>query len=84
MGLIRTLLIIAVIYFSLRLISRFVFPFVARYFMKKASETLQEQMRSTQQGQKIYQEGEVTIRKKDQKDQAKGMDEGEYVDYEEV
>ena len=85
MGLIRIIGIALIIYLIIRLITRFILPLAARYFMRKASETLQEQVKTRQSGQKIYEEGEVTIRKTQQKSsESKASDSGDYVDFEEV
>jgi len=46
---------------------------------------MQERMRTREDGEKIYQEGEVTIRKTAPKsDNSSSSEDGEYVDYEEV
>jgi hypothetical protein len=83
MGLIRLLGIILIAYLAIRLITRYLLPLAGRYFVKKATNNMQEQMRSREQGEKIYQDEKVTIRKKDQSSPS-SSDQGEYVDYEEV
>lgn len=85
MGLIRILGIFLIIYLAMQLISRYLLPWAAKYFVKKASEGMQERMRTREDGEKIYQEGEVTIRKTAPKsDNSSSSEDGEYVDYEEV
>ena len=85
MGLIRVLGIILIIYVSLRLLSRYVLPFLARYVVKKATENMQETVKSQQQGQKVYQDEKVVIRKtQSTKSDDDRTDDGEYVDFEEV
>lgn len=88
MGLIRLLAIVGGVYLAWRLFSRYVFPFLGRYFVRKASqkmqETMQEQMRTRQDGKTIYKDGDVTIRKSDRAKDGQSGDSGEYVDYEEV
>lgn len=85
MGLLRILGILLIIYFAMRLISRFLLPFIGRYFVKKANESMQERMRQQREGDKIYQDGEVTIRKANKSgNKSSEGDDGEYVDYEEV
>lgn len=85
MGLIRFLVIAFGIYLIFRLITRIILPLAARYFVKKASENMHEQMKRRMDGEKIYQDGKVEIRKSKaspQEGSASGA--GEYVDFEEV
>ena len=85
MGLIRFLAIAAVIYLLFRIIARFVLPLLARSVFKKASKQMEEQMKQRTQGEKVYQDKDVTIRKTDQSTKRGGSDQDdEYIDFEEV
>ena len=80
-GFIRTLLIIALIYFGLRFIKRYVMPMLIDKGIKNMQEKMQQQQRQ-QEPQRP--EGEVTIEKKQQKSGSSPQNKGEYVDFEEV
>ncbi|MEX2595549.1 MAG: DUF4834 family protein [Salibacteraceae bacterium] len=85
MGLIRFLAIAFVIYMAFRLLTRFILPWIARQFIKKASKSMQDQMKSRTEGDKVYEEGEITIRKtKSERASTKKKDDDEYIDFEEV
>ncbi len=94
---IKTLLIIAFIYYAWKFVWRFIGPFIAKSAMSKIQKKMEEQMRQAAGGQSGYQqshsstfdkkdEGRVTLEKKkttkQQKMSTKSM--GEYVDFEEV
>jgi len=77
----RTLIIIAIIYYAIKLISKYVLPML----IDKGVKNMQQKMQN-QQGQ--YQkpsrpDGEVTIETNKDKDR-NGANQGEYVDFEEV
>jgi hypothetical protein len=76
MQLLRTILIIVIAYYVFRLISRYVLPWVARYFLRRS-------MKGFEGRQQRKREGEVTIDRAPGKKGA--LDHiGEYVEYEEV
>lgn len=79
----KTLLIIAIIYFAIRFLSRLFAP----YLMKKAVEKMQqkaEQQFGKQQQETTVKEGETIIDKKPTGTKQSNKDVGEYVDFEEV
>ena len=95
-GLVRTIGIIVLIYGLWRLMSKYVFPFMLRWFVGKAQQKMQEQMKAQHQqfGRKkeaktVRDDGKVKITK-DKEDSSKNKtqnsqdDFGEYVDFEEV
>jgi sortase (surface protein transpeptidase) len=85
MGLLRTLFIILVIYYALKLIGRFVLPLLFKKAVDTAQKNMERQMQEMyNQQQKQKQEGEVTIKFNAKQQQGKDTGEGEYVDYEEV
>jgi hypothetical protein len=84
-GLIRLLAIIFLVYLVFRLAARFLFPLVARYFMKKAASTMEEHMKSQKSGEKVFQEGDVEIRKMDNPNSQAASDrQDDYIDFEEI
>ncbi len=81
MGLLRTLLIIIVIYYVLKFIGRLAFPHLMNRFMQKMEDKMREQQGySKKEETKI---GETVIDKKP-KNKTSNNDVGEYVDYEEI
>ncbi|AXP82410.1 hypothetical protein CJ739_3348 [Mariniflexile rhizosphaerae] len=85
-GFVRTLLIILLIYYGIKILSRLFAPLLLKYIAKKAEQKFgdqfgQFQQRSQQQQQK--KEGEVTIDKMPNA-KSSNKDVGEYVDYEEI
>ena len=85
MDVLRTILIILIVYYSVRFISRLLVPIVLRMFMKRAQRNFQQQFGQFQQQQKPQKEGEVSIDSKQKnKPKSSGSSVGEYVDFEEV
>ncbi|SFD07101.1 DUF4834 family protein [Algibacter pectinivorans] len=86
MGLLKTILIIALVYYGIKIISRIFAPLLLKFAAKKAEERFggqfgQFQKRQSQQTEK--KEGEITIDKiPETKTSNKNV--GEYVDYEEI
>ncbi|MDX8338080.1 DUF4834 family protein [Draconibacterium sp. IB214405] len=80
-GFVRTLFIIAIIYFGIRFISRYLFPKLIDKGMKNMQQKMQEQQR---QQQPKRPEGEVTVEGRPGQNKANQKDNGEYVDFEEV
>lgn len=81
-GVLKVLLILLLIYYGLKVLTRLLGPLLLRYITKKASQKFeqffQQHSSSTQTA-----DGEVTIQKKSTRksNQTKG---GEYIDYEEI
>ncbi|MFV0540284.1 MAG: DUF4834 family protein [Aestuariibaculum sp.] len=82
-GFLRTILIILLIYFGIRILSRILKPLLANYIVKKAEEKFGGQFGQYQKQEPLRKEGEVTIDKMPNK-KASNKDVGEYVDYEEI
>jgi hypothetical protein len=85
-GFVRTLLIILLIYYGIKILSRLFAPLLLKYIAKKAEQKFgdqfgQFQQKPSQQQQK--KEGEVTIDKMPNT-KSSNKDVGEYVDYEEI
>ncbi|KJF44443.1 MULTISPECIES: DUF4834 family protein [Draconibacterium] len=79
-GFLRTLVIIAVIYFGFRFVVRYIFPKIIDKGMKNMQQKMQEQQR---QQQPKRPEGEVTVENR-RSNNRNNPDKGEYVDFEEV
>jgi len=85
-GLIRTILIILLIYYGLKILSRLFMPLLLKYIAKKAEQKFggqfgQFQQKPPQDTRK--KEGEVTIENMPNT-KSSNKDVGEYVDYEEI
>ncbi|MDX9909473.1 MAG: DUF4834 family protein [Bacteroidales bacterium] len=80
-GLFRTVVIFAIVYFAVRLFSRHLLPFILSNKMKEMQKKMREEENHRKQSGK--QEGDITIiYRKNSKNN--NRDEGEYVDFEEV
>lgn len=80
-GLFRTILILVIIYFGLRLIKRYVLPMLINKGIKNMQQKMQNQQ--TQQEPKRP-EGEVTIEKNQSNNHPSSKNKGDYIDFEEV
>ena len=80
-GLVKTLAIILVVYYSFKLVGRYILPLFIKRTMNKMEERFKAQQEAQQPQQKV---GEISIDKKP-KTQKKVSDKGgEYIDYEEI
>ncbi|WP_062060304.1 DUF4834 family protein [Aquimarina longa] len=83
-GVLMTILIIILVYYGLKILTRLFGPLLLRYVTKKAGEKFQQQFNQHQQpNQSSSKEGEITIEKKPKKNSS-NKDVGEYIDYEEI
>ena len=82
MQLLRTILIIVLVYYLFKLIARYAMPWIAKYFIKKTQDNLRKQYESQNEMNK-KKEGEVNIDSSPNKKTSLN-DVGEYVDYEDV
>ncbi len=80
----RTILIILVIYYGLKIIMRFAFPLLMKRFMGKMERKFQEQQGGYRPSQPRSKVGETIIDKKPTSNSRTNNDVGEYVDYEDV
>jgi hypothetical protein len=80
-GIVRILLIILLVYYGVKIITRIFAPLLLKYVAKKASERFGDFQKPQQQATK--KEGEVTIDKMPNT-KTSNKDVGEYVDYEEI
>lgn len=89
MGLLRTILIILLIWFGLKILTRLFAPFLMRFVAKKAEEKFGQQFggfqnQSQQRQEKKRQEGETVIDKMPEQNKSSNEKVGEYIDYEEI
>ncbi|WP_308993566.1 DUF4834 family protein [Mariniflexile litorale] len=82
-GFIRTILIIILIYYGLKVLSRLFAPLLLKYIAKKAEQKFGGQFQQGPQQPQPKKKGEVTI-DKIPNTKTSNKDVGEYVDYEEI
>ncbi|MGJ5641022.1 DUF4834 family protein [Formosa sp. S-31] len=84
-GLLRTILILLLIWYGGKILLRLFAPAIMKFFVKKAEEKFGGQFNANQQGnyQSKDREGEVIIDKMP-KQETSNKNVGEYVDYEEI
>lgn len=80
-GFLRTVFIILIIYFAIRLISKYVIPILFQKEIKNIQDKMNQQQREQQRQNK--QQGDVTVQYNPNKS-SKSNNQGEYVDFEEV
>ena len=78
---IRTLFVILVIYYGIKLFTKYILPMLVDKGVKNMQQKMHEQQRENQRMSR--REGEVTVENKDTR-KNRGHNEGEYVDFEEV
>lgn len=85
MTLLKTVLIILLVYFGLKFLIKLIAPYVMRYIAKKAGEKFEKAFRGpTQSNPEREKEGSITIDKVPTKGKKSKSTVGEYVDYEEI
>ncbi len=77
----RTIFIIVIIYFGIRLVARYVLPLLIDKSVKNMQQKMHDQQKQNQQQKRP--EGDVTIETNQNKNRNR-QNEGEYVDFEEV
>ncbi|WP_431134868.1 DUF4834 family protein [Psychroserpens mesophilus] len=84
-GFLRTILIILLVYYGIKILSRLFAPYLVRYMSKKMQQKFGEQFQQEQQHQNPKQkEGETVIDKVPKQHKSSDKSVGEYVDYEEI
>lgn len=78
----RTLLIIFIIYYAIRLVSRYIFPMLIDKGVKNMQQKMQDQQRQNQRNGR--RDGEVTIETNQKNSKNSAYDKGDYIDFEEV
>ena len=83
-GVIRILLIILVVYYGMKILTRILAPYLLKSMAKKAEKRFGEQYRDFRYEEPKAEVGETTIDKMPDKKSSSNKDMGEYVDYEEI
>ena len=89
-GFVRTILILFIIFYGFRLLSRYVFPFLLKRWVNKKmgqfQNQTQQQFRDQQQAKEFAKqhEGEVKIKSRGNASKSDSNDIGDFVDFEEL
>jgi uncharacterized membrane protein (DUF106 family) len=78
----RTILIIVVIYYGIRLFSKYILPLLVDKGLKNMQQKMQNQQRQNQRTTRP--DGEVTIEDTKKSYKSESQNQGDYVDFEEV
>ena len=86
MGFLRTILIILLIWYGVKILTRLFAPYLAKYVVKKAEQRFGQQFGNfqNQQPPKQRKEGETVIDKMPKDAPSSNKNVGEYIDYEEI
>ncbi|MCK0189302.1 DUF4834 family protein [Arenibacter sp. F20364] len=86
MGFLKTILIVLLVYYLLKILAKWFAPKLFRYAAKKTEEHFKERFEgfADQQAQDEGQIGEVIIDKKTTKKKNSSKNVGEYIDFEEI
>ena len=84
MNFIRTILILALIYYAFKIIGRYIFPLILKKMMGKVEKNFNEQQHRNTSNQQPVKEGETVIDKTPNQAKKTNDQVGEYVDYEDV
>jgi len=83
-GFVRTILIILLIWYGVKILTRLFAPYLMRYVAKKAEQKFGQQFNQQQRPQSKEKEGEISIDKIPNQNTSGNKNVGEYVDYEEI
>ncbi len=84
-GVIRIILIILLVYYGMKLISRLLAPYLIKSLSKRAERQFEERFGNFRKPQEPdRKEGETSIDKMPENANSANQDVGEYVDYEEI
>lgn len=78
----RTLFIIAIIYYGIRFLTRYILPVLLDKGVKNMQQKMQEQQRQNERNKR--RDGEVTIETPQKNSKNSTCDKGDYIDFEEV
>lgn len=85
MGLLRTLLIILLVYLGLKTLARIFTPLLLRFVAKKAEERFEGNFQTkTRNQEQTRKEGEISIDKVPTRPKKNSAEVGEYIDFEEL
>lgn len=84
-GFVRTILIILLVYYGLKILSRIFAPYLVKYMSKKMQQKFEGHYRQQQPHRESrHKEGETVIDKIPNTNKSSDKNVGEYIDYEEV
>lgn len=83
-GFVRTILIILLVYYGIKILSRIFAPYLMRYMSKKMQQKFEGQFRQQQNQTQQQKEGETVIDKVPNRESSSNKKVGEYIDYEEI
>ncbi len=85
MTFLKTILIVLLVYYGLKLLIRFATPYILRYISKKASQQFEQFFGNpSNTDHSAQKEGKITLDNIPPKRRSTGKKVGEYVEYEEV
>ncbi len=85
MGFLRTILIILLVWYGVKILLRFFSPYLVKYMSKKMQERFGQQFPPNQQNDRNRpKEGETVIDKMPHQQKTSDKKVGEYIDYEEI
>ena len=84
-GFLEMLLIILLVYYGVKFLSRLFGPYILRYLSKKMQERFGGPFQQPQNNSETkYKEGETVIDKMPKQEKSSNKNVGEYIDYEEI
>lgn len=83
-GFVRTILIILLVYYGIKILSRLFAPYLMRYMSKKMQQKFEGQFGQQEPQRHQHKEGETVIDKMPKNNSASNKKVGEYIDYEEI
>ena len=83
-GLLEMILIIILVYYGIKILSRLFAPVLFKFVAKKAEEQFGNTYNREQQNKNTQKEGEVTIDKMPHNRKSSNKEVGDYIDYEEI
>ncbi|OQD42965.1 DUF4834 domain-containing protein [Croceivirga radicis] len=85
MVLLKTILILIIVYYGAKLLLKLLAPRMLKYAAKKAEEKFGSQFQGFEQnGEKVKQEGQTTVYKKSNPKSNPSKKVGEYIEFEEI
>ncbi len=87
MSLLRTLLILVLLYYAFKAITRYLLPFLAKRWVNKAQENFREQQGYVDPEEAKKREGEIKVETKQNnntRSKSNKDDLGDYIEYEEI
>lgn len=80
----KTILIILLVYFGFKILIRWFGPLILKYFMRKVGKQFQQQFNQQEPFKSEKKEPKVSVDKSSEKNRRSNKKVGEYIDYEEI